>query len=141
MAINTTLGHLVQLTPALGRLTAIHKPAQLVYHIVKLVKLIQPELKHYEEKRVELIKKYGSEREPTPEEATRLGPERITEVTDSEKIKQFYEEHNNLIAVQVELAWSPIKVLALVEANVSAGDILAMEPILSFEGLDDATTP
>ncbi len=139
MAIHVTLGQLTQLAPALGRLTAIHRPSQLVYHIVKLVKLIQPELKHYEEKRNELLKKYGVEREPTPEEATQLGLTPILEVTDPEKIKQFYAEHTELIAVRVELAWSPIKLSALADASISAGDILALEPILSFEGMEDAT--
>ena len=140
MAITVTLGQLVQLTPALGRLTAIQKPPQLVYHIVKLVKFIQPELKHYEEKRSELIKKFGIEREPTAEEVTRLGSGLISEVTDPEKIPQFHAEHTELFAVQVELAWSPIKMSALANADVSVGDILMLEPILSFEGMDDAPT-
>lgn len=138
--IRTTLGKLVNATASLGKLTAIQKPAQLVYHIVKLVKLIQPELKHYEESRQALIEQYGEERPATPEEIEQGMHSPVTVVSEPEQTKLFLADHKALLEVEVELPWKPIKLSALKHADLSAHDILMLEPLLSFDDWEDESS-
>lgn len=138
--IHATLGELVSMTPALNRLAAITNPPQLVYHIVKLIKLIRPEWEQYEEQRMALLKKYGTERQPTEAEAEQMGSAPVYEVKEPTKYTQFAADMKDLLASEVTIAWKPIAFSALSKADVAAADILALDPLLSFEGMEPVTS-
>lgn len=130
--IQTTFGELSASAPALGRLLEIKQPQKVVYHVAKLVKLVQSELTHFEEKREALVKEFGTDRDPTPEEVTKRGESPVTEITP-ENMPKFLAAFRELCAVEVELPWRQLKFADLSGFDVSAADVLAMEPLLSFE--------
>ncbi len=140
--IVTTFAELSAAAPALGRLAAIKKPQKVVYHVAKLVKYVQAELKHFDESRIELVKKYGTERPATPEElAAGVGSESMFEITDAESRKKFSDEFTELCDVEVEIPWRRVKFSDLQDFEISAADVLALEPLMAFDEDERTAAP
>lgn len=129
--ITTTLGALAAAEPALQRLTTLKLDAKTRYHAVKLRQLVAAETKHFYEQRNELVREFGVERDPTPLERAKLGPDRILEVVPSTpKFAAFVARANELAAVPVVIVWGPVTSMMLEAYPDFTGDeMIALGPL------------
>ncbi len=133
--LTVSLGALVDGAIALRALLACKLPVKAGYHIAKLGKLVQAELDLYEERRQELIKSHGAEREVTEAEkaAGLQGP--ITEVRP-EHYKTFKADLDTLRKQEVTLAWGVIP-YAYLPAEMTGADLLSLDALVA-PPVDDA---
>ena len=117
--IQTTIGDLVQIEPALRRIAAVPLNAKGRYHVLKLLKLVATETKeHFHEPRAALFKELGTEQ---PDGGYLVPPERIGDLN---------RRLVPLTEVPVELPWTPLP-LSLVQdrEGVTAADLEALGPL------------
>lgn len=140
LQIETTIGALVEAGPALSRLIALPLGAKVRYHAVKLMKLVSAETQeHFFQPRLDAIKAFGVEREPTARERAQNGPGKILEVTP-EHIPAFLARAKELADVPCVIPWGPITVEMLEPYDAFTGaDMLALGPL--FELDPPATAP
>src|SRR5690242_13513656 len=112
------LAEIIDGVPSLNILAETKFPTKVAYRIKRLTDKLNPMLKTYEEKRVELVKEYGTEVESEK-------GEKSTQVTDSEKIPVFLEKLNELRAVEEDVDFEPISVKELGAVEVAPKDLLS----------------
>lgn len=81
--------------------------AKVRYHVLKLARLVDAEIKAFREAQNAVVKDYGYEREPTGVERAQLGPDKVWEVKP-ENIKQWRAEIKTLLAREVTIEWGPL---------------------------------
>lgn len=135
--IVTTLGALIQAVPALTRLVAHPLPIKVAYHASKLCRLIDAETPHFEAQRAAFFKDLAVERPPTPKEWEVVTGPLVTEIPAAQR-PEFERRMQELAALPVTLAWSPIALADLGAITISTGDLLALGPLVTGEPAADA---
>lgn len=108
------LHEIVNSVESIKDLQKVDFPVKVSYKIKRLVDKLNPILEAYNTKKNELIKEYGTETDG-----------KIT-VTDPEKFKLFIEKHTELVEVDEEIDFEPLKLEEL-------GDVkIAPEKLASF---------
>lgn len=130
--IETTFGALLDAEAALGRLLDVPLPGKARYHVLKLVRLVVPELQRFGAERVALIKAIGIERDPTAEELAAGTTDRVFQVTP-EQMPVFEQRLAELRAAAVTLPWGGIPLSALDTVAVTGRDILALGPLVVYD--------
>jgi hypothetical protein len=92
----------------LKALQEVKFPVKVSYRIMRLVNKLQPELNTYETKRNELVKEFG---EPADEKGD-------IRVTDPKKLVKFTEKLQELLSLDIEVDFTPIKMEELGDVNV-----------------------
>ena len=86
------------------------------FHLNNLLTSFQPSFKNLEETRVEMVKKYGTPDPKNPEATIIQRYEPVVEVAEGEEpaplvetesYKEFFKEFTALLAVEVEVTYSP----------------------------------
>ncbi len=94
-------------------LQEVSLPIKVSYKIKRLVDKLNPIVKSYEEKRTDLVKEFGEKQE-----------DESVSVTDPEKLKLFVEKLNELLAIEEELDFEPIKLEELGEISIAPKDLV-----------------
>lgn len=121
-----TVGQLLGAESALRTLSTLRLPVKTAYAVSKLLKLAAKELEVVNEQRNGWIAEYGVEE--NGQKVIKPG---------SEGWQSFKAKLDELVAVEVELAWTPIAFEAMADQNIAPGDLLALEPFI----LPPAETP
>ncbi len=129
--VTTTLGKLVGVEQALGRLAQQQLPGKVSYHVAKMARLVGQEAKHFHDTRQAAIKELGEERDATDLEKAH-GHTRVNEVTPA-NVPAFNARMDDLAAVSVTIDWAPIHVAWLETLSLTPNDLLLMEPVLTEE--------
>lgn len=128
--ITLTFDQLLRAMPTINKMaTSVTKPQSLVYQLAKIIRAAGPELQHFETKRTELLTTHGTPRASTPDEAEQLGDSRVYDIP-AEKRDAFQQELRELLAVPVELSIFPIPEASLEHVELTAVDLLALEPLI-----------
>ncbi len=112
------LSQFVNSSQALSRLMAQPMRAVVAFSLGKTARLIEPELKAYDEARVKLLKEYG---EPTETDPTRY------EFKSPEKAQSFADELNAVLEQGVEIEFKPVTLENLAKSEISASDVLVLD--------------
>jgi len=131
--ITTTLAHLVSAEVALAKLGARPLPPKAAYHVAKLARLAGQEIEIFREKRNALIKELGNERDATDAEKAQGYVGQVMQVKPEHE-KAFHARVRELGEIEVTLPWAPIDLVMLGDQPITAGDLLALGPLLT-EGL------
>jgi len=94
------IGDIVSSIEGVKQLQEINFPVKVSYRLMRLVNKLQTELNSYEEKRIDLIKKYGD----APDEKGAIN------VTDPEKIALFRKDLQEIFDLEVDIDFEPIKI-------------------------------
>lgn len=113
-----TLGKLVAATPSIEKIIKEDLPAKTAYRLSRLLKAAQTELESHEKQRIALVKKFGTEE--------KAGDWAVQE----DKLKEFGEEFSALQAEEVELWYDPVTLDMLLDAKLSAVDMMLLEPFI-----------
>jgi hypothetical protein len=132
--IETTLGALIEAQPALERLAAARLSVKTAYHIAKLIRLATPELQQFQTQRNALVQTFGAERPATAaERAANQGQPTTLEVTPENR-PAFFAQVAELVSIPTTLAWTPLAIEALDGVEITAADLLALGPFLTWDG-------
>jgi len=112
MSVTITLDKLKAAERGLGKLMNSDLPVKMSYTLSKGLKGVRDELKQVEEKRVELIKKYG----------VTDGEGNISIEQGSETETIFKKEYTELLETEVELWFTPIK-LSEIPSSISISPV------------------
>jgi len=115
--ITTTLGLLANAEPALSTICALKLSPKSAYHLKKLAQLVATETKHFHDERNGYIS-----------ELTDGGTELKA---DHPKMPAFVAKVTELAAVPVEIAWGPVTLAMLGDAEVSAKDLTMLGPLFA----------
>ena len=99
MSVKITLDKLKAAERGLGKIMNTDLPIKMSYSLQKGLKQIRDELKHVDDARVELIKKYGRKDEES---------ENVSIEPGSESETLFREEFEELLKSEVELWFTPL---------------------------------
>jgi hypothetical protein len=125
--MNITIGDLVASKPALERLLNAQLPVRTAFRLSKLTKLAGSELVAYDEQRIKLCEKYGKINGTQYEFAAADKP-------------QFEREITELASTMVELAFEPVQIHDLGSIEISALDLVMLEPFVA-DDVEGATPP
>ena len=114
------LSQLVLSAPALQRLNAQPVKARIAFTLGKISRLIDPELKAYDEARVKLLKELGI--------VSDADPQRYELGDNAEK---FVAELNDLLAQEVEIDFRPVPFADIEKVEISAADVLALDWLIT----------
>lgn len=110
------LSQLVNSAAALRRLNAQPVKARVAFHLGKISRLIEPELKTYDEARVKLLKELGT-----------VNPDDPQRYELGENAPKFVEEINELLAQEVEIFFRPVPFADIEHTEISVSDLLALD--------------
>lgn len=99
----------------LKTLQKIEMPFKVAYKIKRLIDKLQPALKIYDEKRTELVKKYGEPIDKDEEKGFQVIPE---------KLEDFYKELQEVVLVEEEIDFDPIKTEDLGDVKLAPNQII-----------------
>jgi hypothetical protein len=123
--MKVTLGKLVDSADSLGRIVQLPLKAKIAYRSKKLVEFSDRELKNFNDRVLDLYKKYG---ELVEGDKYRLIPDNT---------KQFLKEMDELRAEEVEFHVLPIKVDDLGDNEISILDISRLDYFIMEENAQD----
>jgi hypothetical protein len=124
--ITTTLGELLEAHDALTRVMShAGYNARTRYHLAKLSRLVEAEVKLFHGQREALIETYGTERPTRPED--RQATDTVREVMP-DKRAEFVKRLGEVCAVQITIPWGPIRSSDIPE-SVTPGDVIALGPL------------
>lgn len=107
------LSDVVNNIESLKNLQNLNLPVRVSYKIKRLVDRLNPILKTYDEKRTELVNEFGEKDDKGD-----------VSVKDPEKLKLFLEKFNELISVEEEVEFEPIKIKELGDVVIPAKDLV-----------------
>ena len=87
------------------------------YKINRLIGKLEPILKSYEDKRNELVKKYG-------EKIQKENSEPTYSVTDPEKLKLFTEKWNELVEIEEDLDFEKINIADMGDITLKPTEVI-----------------
>lgn len=129
-SVVTTLGALLEAQVALARLSAKPLPTKQAYHIAKMARLVAQEVDIFNQRRNDLIKELGEERDPTAAEqaAGHIGKMRQVK---PELQTVFHARITEFAAIEVTIPWRPINLAEISDLVISAADINALGDLVS----------
>lgn len=129
--IETTLGACAAAWQALGRLAALKLPILVAYHLKTLCRLVEPEVKHFEEERAKFIKELGKKRKATDAERALGWDDEVTIVENGPKKADFLRRMKELAEVKVTIRAFPVPLSVLGDgAEITAEDLLVLDPFV-----------
>ena len=99
------------------------------YSLSKLLRLARPEIEQFTEQRNTIVRELGAERPTTELERAQSGQATAVEVT-AENRATFFTKVNELASIEVTFDVQPLSVAAFDGVQVSAVDLLALDPFL-----------
>lgn len=114
------ISQIVTMQQPIQKLMQENMPIKAAYRLSRIANIIDQEMQTIEQKRAELVKKYG---EDNGEGNYKVKPENLT---------IFYNEYQNLLDEEVDLNISPIQIEMLENTKMSPAAINALEPILDL---------
>jgi len=105
------LGEIYVSTSVMNKLIDAELPAKVSFRLARLMREMNEALKHLDEERAKLIKKYGKEN----------GDGNIT--VSEENKEQFVNEFNDLLAEQIDINWEKMNPEELGDTPLSVGEI------------------
>jgi len=109
--MKVNLGEIYVSTSVMSKLIDAPLPAKISFRLARLMKEMNEYLKHLDEERTKLIKKYGKEN----------GDGNITVSEDNKE--QFVNEFNDLLAEEIEINWEKMNPEDLGNTPLSVGEI------------------
>jgi hypothetical protein len=98
------LGSLKAVEPSLVKLISTDLPIKISYQLSNFYDALSVQLKKTEELRTELVKKYGEEKDGNVQ-------------VKQENMDLFVSDYNELMSVNIEIAYQPIQVKTLLDHN------------------------
>jgi predicted ATP-dependent protease len=108
---------LINVMGSLGNLGKMVLPIKTAHKLSKLTKMVNEELKTYDESRQKLVQKYKTD-DPEDKGMVKIKPECVEE---------FNKEYKELVEIEVELNWEPMTYSELGDITISAVDLNALE--------------
>jgi len=129
--IDTTLGALTLAGEPLARLTMLRLPAAGAYHVARLARLVDAEVKAVQEQRNAVIKELGAARPATEAERAAGLDAEVIEVLGEHRA-EFNQRMIELAAVPTTLNANRVQLTfaALNGCTITAADLLALEPFI-----------
>jgi hypothetical protein len=129
--IETTLGALTIAGEPLARLTMLRLPAASAYHIARLARLVDVEVKAVQEQRNAAIKELGAPRPATEAERAAGTEPEVVEVTAANRAL-FNDRMIELAAVPTTIPANRVQLTfaALNGCTITAADLLALDPFV-----------
>lgn len=115
------LSEMLNASEALKKVAAISLPAKTSYRLMRLAKKFDSEIKTFDAKRFELLKKYGEET------AEKKGYYQIK----PENVEVFSKEMEGVVSEEVELDYEPITLDMFGEAKLSAIELLNLDAFIT----------
>lgn len=109
------LSEVVQSAEQIKALLELGLPVKVSYKILRLVNNLNPILEIYNTKRNDLIKELGEKNEK----------DENFSVKDPAKLKEFATRLTELLDIEEEIAFEPIKITELGEVNVAAKNLVS----------------
>ncbi len=109
--MKVSLGEIYMSASVMNKLIDVSLPAKLSFRLVRVMRDLNDALKHLEEERTKLIKKYGND----------SGDGNIT-VSEEQK-EQFLQEFNDLLSEEIEINWEQIDPDSMGNTPLTVGDI------------------
>lgn len=141
--IVTTLGELVEVffvepENALVRVLKVKLDEQLRYHVMKLQRLILPEMKVFSERQDEIITELGAERAPTGAERARRGGAPVMAVKP-ENMTEYLKRRKELMDVPVTIPWGPItREMVKDYPDITGKDLVELGPLYELDPPESA---
>ena len=114
--MKTTIKQIIESNEALNTLITSKQPVKVAWRIARILRLLEPELKAYEEARMKVITQYAE-----------VEGDRYT--VPVENGAAFNDAMQALISEEISLAAEPIAINSL-DGNISAQDIATLEWVL-----------
>jgi hypothetical protein len=136
MMITTTIKHLVDadMSGALNRLSALRLPVKPAYHVHRLIGLVKAELKTYDERRLDLVRQYGEERDATQTERQQGSPAKVHEVLPgTDAFDRFKADIDELKTIEVTLQWRAFDLKDLGNNEIMPADLALLGPLVHYE--------
>lgn len=131
--ITTTLGRLVEALPALVRLAEKPLPSVQAYYLGRMIRAVRTETDAYEQQRRELIRRYGTEREPTEQERAKGARAPILEIRATDAgWGQYVSEVEALMNVAVSIERPPVDLSMVAGIEIPARDVLLLDDLVIF---------
>lgn len=111
-----TLAEIKALEPSLAKIFDKDLNITVAYRLSSLLAKLAEEMKRFEENRVKLVKKHGTQKEDT-----------VQFEVPPEKTKEFYEELNALLQIEVKIDFEPIPLKDLGDITLSATDVMKLD--------------
>ena len=128
-----TVGQLVRADASLTSVLAERMPVKAKYHLAKLARKMEADLRNYYDRRAELFQEFGTERPATQADvdakvAGTVG-EAVREVS-AEKAPEFKLRMDELLSIEVEIDMEPLSIETM--GNAEVGDsLLGLGPLLT----------
>lgn len=120
--MTVTLNQVFAAEEALKRLSEMKLPVKAAWAVSKLLRLAGAEIEHAHSQRNGWITELGTEKDG----------QKVIE-PDSPGRDEFFKRLTDLMAVEVEIAWTPLAIAELGEVQMAPGDLLVLEPFLKDE--------
>lgn len=114
--MKTTIKQVIDSSNALNTLMASKQPVKTAWRISRILRLLEPELKAYEEARMNLINQYAE-----------IDGDKFN--VKAENVPAFNAGLESLLTEEIDLAVEPIGISSL-EGSISAQDISVLEWVL-----------
>jgi len=129
MAIQMTLGEVLEAEVALTRLAAMPWPVRTGYHISKLLRLLRVETQLFEQQRIAAVREFGTPRPATDEERARGNGEEITQVPPA-RMTEYLRKVTELQQLPITIDWAPLTIEAFGDQRLTGIDMLALGPLV-----------
>lgn len=116
-----TVQELMNAGVALGNLAKQKLPSRGAYWIARTLGKLRPELQAVEERRIELVKKYG---EPVGATSQQY------EVKGEINVRDYLKEFGEILAEKINVDVQPFSFAVLGDAEIAAADILDLGPLV-----------
>lgn len=123
-SITLTLGELADANTGLLGVLALELPSKTAYHVAKLARLANPDIREYFEQHKALVVKMGIEQKSSDE------GDAATYKVAKDKLPEFNRQLNELRATPVTLAYGPITMTMLDGFNIAGAHLVSLGPLL-----------
>jgi len=127
--VTVTLRQIMDAQTALQALTVQQLPVKQAYHLARLIRACEPEVRQFNEQRNALINTHGRERPATEAERPMHG-ETVIEV-EPEQFVIFREKMAELLETEVTLDRPKIALNGSLQ--ITARDVLTLEPFVTID--------
>ena len=111
-----SLLNIVNSKNTLEKLASLSLPIKVAYRVSKLLSKVSSEFKDFEDSRIKLIRKFGTEKD-----------DGNIEVSEENKVK-FFAEMNELLNEEVELSFAPLELNSFPEScELSPAEMTTLE--------------
>lgn len=114
-----TLGELLNGKPALEKLVNLEISIKTAYKLSRIINKLNNELQNFEDQRQKLVSKYGE-----PEENGNV-------IVTQENMEAFSNELNELINLEIELAYEPVSLEELGDVKMRASELMLIDKFVT----------